>query len=125
MFRILIPLAIATLSISTTMAHAETGPCQEANLDQKVACLNKRLGELEELVKALPTKTDLNNSVASSAATVTSEVVQKLKNVKIEWAERPGVCLYFNDWTTKPERVAYTVLGCDARPGFHLSVLPQ
>jgi hypothetical protein len=124
MFRILIPVAVATFSISTTITQAETGPCQETKLKQKVACLNKRLGEFEKLVQTLPTKKDLDNSVGSSAATATSAIVEKLKNVRIEWAERPGVCLFFNDWTTKPERTAYTVEGCSTpQPGFHLSVV--
>lgn len=125
MSRFLIPVALAALSISTTITHAETGPCQEASLKQKVACLNKRLGDLEAFVKTLPTKSDLNNSATSAAATATSAVVDKLKNVEIEWAAHPGVCLFFNDWTSKPERTAFTVLGCDAQPGFHLSVVPK
>lgn len=127
MFRILIAVAVATLSINATAAHAETGPCQEKKLKQKVACLNKRLGELEALVRTLPTKPDLDNSSASIAAMATAAVVERLKNVRIEWVDHPGVCLFFNDWTTKPERTAYTVEGCQgpAQPGFNLRVVPK
>lgn len=38
---------VTLLAFGSTTLGAEKGPCQEGNLKEKVACLNKRLGDLE------------------------------------------------------------------------------
>jgi hypothetical protein len=127
MFRIMMFIVLIMLLDGAATVRAESGPCQESALRKKVACLNKRLGDLEKAVAMLPAKSDLDKVAASATAAATSAVFEKLKAVKIEWTDHPGVCLFFNDWTTKPERTAYSVEGCrgPAQSGFNMSVLPR
>lgn len=44
---------VTVLAFGSTTLRAEKGPCQEGNLKQKVACLNKRLDDLESKSKAI------------------------------------------------------------------------
>ena len=53
MTRIIFFLILAANVSVPTISRAETGPCQESNLEKKVTCLNKRLGDAESLLKGL------------------------------------------------------------------------
>lgn len=77
------------------------------------ASLRKEIDDLRKIVADIkvPTPNDIKGIVDNA-------IVSSLKGVKIEWAAHPGVCLYFNDWTTKPERTAYTVEGCGPQDGY-------
>ena len=109
-------------------ALSETGPCQEQNASKKIACLNKRIGDLEALIKSLVTQEQLAavkaaaDAAQKTANSANAGIASALKDVVIESATRPGVCLMFTEWTTKPEKPAWSVLNCGAADGPRFNV---
>lgn len=123
-------LATFAMLVVTEVAYAETGPCQEKGLEQKVACLNVIVGKLQEQVANLASnaKVDEVKTTADQALRTAMEAkgaaggaLKEGENVRIEWAAHPGVCLYFKDWTTNLNQT-YSVLGCDGADGYRMRI---
>lgn len=98
-------LAIAAAS-SPAFADGECGNI--SNAKKRMACIEKKT---DELAKRAQTKD------AAAAA-----IKEALTNVKIDWAAHPSVCLYFQDWTQRPERVTFAVQGCGSDDGYRVNI---
>lgn len=77
----------------------------------------KEIDDLRSEVRAI--KPPTNDEIK---AVVSAELNSSLTGVKIDWAAHPSVCLFFNDWTSKPERTTYSVEGCGSDDGFKFNI---
>ena len=110
-------LALAAALFGTLMFHgsAVASECSGIRNDQKrMDCIEKRIDALTSENATLKQRLDeLASKVGKiQIPDVDTQVRNALTGVKIEWAAHPNVCLFFHDWTTKPERTPYTVEGC-------------
>lgn len=93
-------LVAFSLGVVTAAPSAfAAGECANVPVKKRMACIEAKVDKLG----GLPAKVDGIPAAINNALT----------GVKVEWKDHPGVCLFFNDWTTKPERTAFSVLGCN------------
>lgn len=100
--------------VASSSGSFAAGDCRDIkSVPERLNCVEKRIEDVGLAVEKL--KAEVGSRPDASA--VQAMIANSLTGVKIDWAAHPSVCLFFADWTTKAERVPFSVQGCEG-PNF-------